>query len=253
MTIVEQHIGGFREAVLSVRNLDESIPFYQEVAGWTLQHRGLSSKDVNKLWQLPEEVEIEEAFLVNEGDNLGFLRLVCFKNAVNQRPIRVQGNSWDTGGIFDLDIRVKNIGAKFDEMIGRGWHPVSKPHRYTFEKFDVEEVLLKDNDGVVFALIQRHSPPLTGWENLREFSYCFNSTQVVKDFDKALHFYQDQLGFKIYIKSEAISHQPETNVLGIPVNVVTKTCRKVAILHPQGTNSGSVEILKVESTPKSHF
>jgi catechol 2,3-dioxygenase-like lactoylglutathione lyase family enzyme len=119
--------------------------------------------------------------------------------------------------------------------------------------FDVSETLMRGTDGIAFALIQRHNPPLEGWQNLRKFSYLFNSTQVVRDFDKALDFYQNKLGFKIYMKTEALSKEPELNILGVPRNYVQKISRKVAILHPNGINTGSVELLHFDGFEGEDF
>jgi catechol 2,3-dioxygenase-like lactoylglutathione lyase family enzyme len=248
-----QNVSGFQEVVFRVRELDSHIKFYQEIAGYTLQFKGEADKSLNRLWNLPENLTIEEAFLVNKGDSTGFLRLVSIKNLPNQELMRPSMQCWDTGGIFDLDVRVIDIEKTYPKMLEFGWMSASLPHRYQFGKFDVSEILMRGTDGITFALIQRHNPPLEGWTNMKKFSYLFNSTQIVKDFDKAVDFYQNKLGFKIYMKTEALSKEPELNILGIPRNYVQKIKRKVAILHPQGVNVGSVEIINFEGFDGEDF
>jgi catechol 2,3-dioxygenase-like lactoylglutathione lyase family enzyme len=247
-----QQISGFREIIFSVKNLDQTIQLYQEIGGYSLKFRGKMAEGWKQFWKLPPETTIEEAFLINEGDSTGFLRLVQF-GQVPQVQIRPGGHCWDTGGIFDVDVRVLDIHQKTQQLQDLSWHAYSKPHRYTFGKFDVEEILMKGHDGVTLALIQRHAPPLQGWPNLRAFSYMFNSTQVVRNFDEAVDFYQKKLGFQPYLKTESISAQPEENVLGVPRNLTTQVKRKVAILHPQGTNVGSVELIQIEGLEGEHY
>jgi catechol 2,3-dioxygenase-like lactoylglutathione lyase family enzyme len=248
-----QNVSGFREVVFRVNDLDKHIKFYEDVAGYSLKFRGKVDKSLNRFWQLSEDLDVEEAFLFNRGDSTGFLRLVSINNLPNQELMRPSVQCWDTGGIFDLDVRVKNIEITYKKMIDYGWISSSLPHRYQFGKFDVSEILMRGFGGTTLALIQRHNPPLEGWGNIRNFSYLFNSTQVVRDFDKALDFYQNKLGFKIYMKTEALSTEPEINILGIPRNFVQKIKRKVAILQPQGLNVGSVEILHFEGFEGEDF
>jgi catechol 2,3-dioxygenase-like lactoylglutathione lyase family enzyme len=248
-----QNVSGFREVIFRVRELDSHLKFYQEVAGYSLKFRGLADKSLNRFWNLPENLDIEEAYLVNKGDSTGFLRLVSIKSLPNQELMRPSTQCWDSGGIFDMDVRVIDIEKSYQKMTEFGWNPASLPHRYQFGKFDVSEILMRGSDGIAFALIQRHNPPLEGWTNLKNFSYIFNSTQIVRDFEKALDFYQNKLGFKIYMKTEALSKEPELNILGIPRNFVQKIGRKVAILHPQGINTGSVELLHFEGFEGEDF
>ena len=252
-TSTAQHVSGFREVVILVQNLDNQIQFYQEVGGYSFQHRGKADQSLNKLWGLPDDQPIEEAYLINRGDSTGFLRLVRVGGLPNQELMRPSVQCWDTGGIFDLDIRVKNIEHMYQKMTRYAWIPASLPHRYQFGKFDVSEILMRGSEGVALALIQRHNPVLEGWPNLRDFSYVFNSTQIVKDFDAAVAFYQQKLGFKIYMKTEALSTEPELNILGIPRNFVQKIKRKVAILSPQGDNVGSVELIHLEGFEGEDF
>lgn len=248
-----QNVSGFREVVFRVQNLEKHISFYEKIAGYTLQFRGNVDKSVNRLWGLAESLTLEEAYLVNQGDSTGFLRLVSIKNSENQELMRPSVMCWDFGGIFDLDVRVKDIEHTYKEMITMDWLPASLPHRYQFGKFDVSEILMRGPDGIAFALIQRHNPPLEGWPNLRKFSYLFNSSQIVHDFDGAVDFYQNKLGFKIYMKTEALSTEPELNILGVPRNYVQKIKRKVAILQPNGQNVGSVELIKIEGFEGEDF
>jgi hypothetical protein len=130
-----QQVSGFQEVVFRVRELDSHIKFYNDVAGYILKFRGKVHKSVNRLWNLDENVDLEEAFLINSDDSTGFVRLVSIKNLHNQQLMRPSLQSWDSGGIFDLDVRVTDVEKISQKMVEYGWLPTSLPHRYQFGKF----------------------------------------------------------------------------------------------------------------------
>ncbi len=233
---------GFREVVFSVSDLEGSARFYREVAGWEVVVDGEASPGLAAHWGLAENQPISEVLLRNPGDDRGFLRLVAFPGA-EQQQIRSNAQTWDTGGIFDVNVRVLDIHAKFTELRERGWMFYSDPIRFAFGPFVVWEVLAKGPDGVVIAMVERVQPPLEGWPNLRELSHIFNSTQIVRDFDSSLEFYRDKLGFEIYLEHQGPSQEPGPNVLALPHNLAAEITRKVVILSPDGTNAGSVELI----------
>jgi catechol 2,3-dioxygenase-like lactoylglutathione lyase family enzyme len=248
----QPHVRGLQEVVFSVQNLDRAIDFYQKAVGWSIAYRGMGKKQQKKAWNLPPQCAIEECVLFNEGDAQGFLRLVCFKN-VPQRQIRSSGRVWDIGGIFDVDMRVKDLAEQFKQFQAEGWNGFGNPVRYQFAQFDVSEILMQGHDGVVVALIQRHAPPLEGYPNLRQLSFIFNSTQVVKDLAKSYDFWVNQLGFKIVMHHVGVSSTKGTNVLGLPHNWNDKFDRELYIVHPEGKNLGSVELLQFKNVVGEDF
>ena len=233
---------GFHEVVFSVSDLEGAARFYQEVAGWEVIYLGSGDADLAKFWGLPCDQTIRQALLKNPGTERGFLRLVSFPGD-EQQQMRSNAQTWDTGGIFDVNVRVLDIHAKFQQLRDRGWQFYSDPIQFHFGPFVVWEVLAKGPDGVVFAMVERVQPPLEGWPHLRELSQIFNSTQIVADFDTSLEFYRDKLDFKIYLEHEGPSKEAGPNVLGLPHNLANEIPRKVVILSPDGSNSGSVELI----------
>ena len=243
---------GFSEVVFSVSDLEGAAKFYQEVAGWDVAHLANGDAALAKHWGLAEDQIIRQALLKNPGDDSGFLRLVAFPGA-EQKQMRSSAQTWDTGGIFDVNVRVLDIHTKFNQFRDRGWQFYSDPIQFTFGPFVVWEVLTKGPDGVVFAMVERVQPPLEGWPNVRELSHIFNSTQIVRDFDASLEFYRDKLGFKIYLEHEGPSKEPGPNVLALPHNLAAEITRKVVILSPDGTNAGSVELIGFDGLTGADF
>ncbi len=243
---------GFHEVVFSVSDLEGAASFYQEVAGWEIVHRGRTGSDVAKFWRLEDGQEIQEILLANPGDDHGHLRLVAFSGA-DQRQIRSNAQTWETGGIFDITVRVLDIHKKFAQFRERGWQFYSDPIQFQFGPFVVWEVLAKGPDGVVIAMTERVEPPLEGWPNLRELSHAFNSTQIVRDFDRSRAFYEEALGFKVYLEHEGPSKEPGPNVLGLPHNFAAEVPRRVVILSPDGSNAGSVELIAFDGLTGADF
>ncbi len=243
---------GFREVVFSVSDLEGATKFYQEVAGWEVAIAGPADPALARHWGLAPDQPVRQALLKNPGTEHGFLRLVSFPGAA-QRQIRSSAQTWDTGGIFDVNVRVLDIHRKFTELRDRGWQFYSDPIRFSFGPFVVWEVLARGPDGVVFAMVERVQPPLEGWPHLRELSHIFNSTQIVADFDRSLEFYRDKLGFKIYLEHEGPSEEAGPNVLGLPHNLAAEISRRVVILSPDGSNAGSVELIGFDGLTGADF
>ncbi len=235
-------IKGFQEIVFSVSNLDRAITFYKNIFGWQLVHQGIGSNDLKTLWHLAPSIDIEEALLINPEDNTGFLRLVRF-NTMEQEQIRSGTQVWDSGGIFDVNVRVKDISSMYKKLQMEGWNGYTDPTRFTFGKFDVSEVLIKGPDGITFAIMQRFSPPLEGFK-FEKASRIFNSTTICNDYKKTQDFFINKLGFKLYYETEGANRSHGPNVIGVPPSINGDITVPVCILHPNGENDGSLELLE---------
>lgn len=247
-----ENIGGFSEAVISVSEFDPHLRFYQGLAGWQVVARGEVDVRLEDYWRLEPAGPIEEILLRNPGTESGYVRLVRFPQAGRQR-IRSNDQAWDTGGIFDLNLRVADIDATFSELQARQWQAASDPLEFSFGRFRVREWIAAGPDGVRYAFIERVAPPLEGWPQLVKFSRVFNSTQIVRDIEAARSFYVDKLGFDVYLESDRPSPDAGPNVLGLPHNLAAEISRHVYILHPRKTNDGSVEILQFDGITGTDF
>ncbi len=248
----EFEIDGFNEAVLSVSDAEYYKEFFETIGGWESRYSGQVSQQQLENWGLGKDVSAKEVLMANKGADRGFIRLVQF-SGVDQQIIRSNDQSWDTGGIFDLNIRVQDMEALQQEMEARYWQSGTDPVAFKFGKFSVKEWIPRGPDGVRFALIERLAPKLEGWPNLKKFSRTFNSTQIVRDMDKSMHFYRDILGFEMYMEHVGASSKAGPNVLGLPHNLTTEIPRKVYILHPEGINEGSIELLSFDGAVGKDF
>ena len=236
---------GYHEAVFSVSDVDLYVAFFMDVAGWDVLSRHRTPREILDAYGLDRSVQAEEVVMGNPGSARGFVRLIGFTGA-QQRQIRSNARSWDTGGFFDVNARVLDMAGKFDAFQRRHWQGETDPIEFTFGPFVIQEWLSRGPDGIVMALVQRITPPLPGPSDFDEIGPFFNATQVVDDADAAREFYQDVLGFQIYLEDVWLSESPEPTVLGMPHNLATTVPRKVYIVHPHGTNSGSLELLEFD-------
>lgn len=243
---------GYQEAVFSVSDVESWTSFFEDVAGWSVIHSGIADDAVLSAWNVPKDVTAREVVVGNPGTERGYVRLIQI-DGVLQQQIRSSAQSWDTGGFFDVNSRVFSMDRKFRELQSNGWQAASDPVQFSFGPFVVKEWLTRGPDGIVLALIERVAPPLEGYPNIREMGRLFNATQVVSDIDAARDFYQNKLGFEAYLDHSGSSETAGPNVLGLPHNLASTIVRHVSILHPDGKNEGSIELLQFDGATGADF
>lgn len=240
-------IGGFTEAVLIVRSATPHLACWIDVGGWELRHHDAVDLRLLRGWGM-HSASGEEWLLGHPGYNSGLVRLMRLDNAGTQGDMRRDDQCWDSGGIFDLDLRVLDIDKQSNALRAQQWHGASPPVRWDFGGLTVKEWLVRGPDNVRLALIERIDPPLANCDHLCGLGPVFNSSQIVRDMDAALAFYHDTLRFKKSVSYKAEALPSGTNVFGIPPDVADRVGLDLHILHPQGKNEGSIEIVTVPGT-----
>jgi len=239
--------GGFSEAGISTENLETWLEVLVEVGGYQEIWRGESPAAIKPLWGVPVKNPVLECLLGNPCSTTGFIRLFQF-DAMIQETIRHDTHTWDSGGIFDLDIRVPSLLPLVKPLESRGWKGVSPPVDWQFGQLQVQEWLARGPDSVILALIERLAPPLKGWDGLEKFSHVFNSSQSVADMDRAVGFYE-KLGFIEVIRHTGPLLGRGGEMLGLSSEKAQATPVELVILQPEGILSGSVELVKIEGVP----
>ena len=235
--------GGFIEATACVSDLDRHSTTLCAIGGWEIVAEGSLPRELLAGWGL-DAGSGRFRLLGNPGDNSGYLRLHQL-SGVSQGWCRPNPQTWDTGGIIDINIRVLDLPAKYRALQQAGYTSTADPVRWTFGPSTVEEWIGIGPDGLAIAIIERLAPPLEGWDTLKAFSRVFNSSQIVTDMTAAMDFYCEVLGFQAAVHQRApMSEAPGANVLGIPHNLVPEIEVEIAILHPSGLMDGSVELVK---------
>ncbi|MCC6942870.1 MAG: hypothetical protein IT551_14830 [Novosphingobium sp.] len=176
----------------------------------------------------------------------GAIRLVQFAGPVAER-MRDGAQAWDTGGIFDINVRaLAGIGPLHTAFGAAGFVAHAPVTEWDFGPVSVREVVESDADGLCIALMERLRPALTGYEGLGgPASWVFNSTQIVPDFDVARALYRDALGWQVVQETQGFAAIDESgaNCMGLPLSLAPKIPMQIGIYHPQGRMEGSVEVI----------
>lgn len=240
-------ISAFQEAIAIVNDFAPMMTLLCEYGGWQELHRGQVEPGLLRAWQLFPEANAEEIVLGNTGIDSGYLRLIRFSN-LSQSVMRANDLSWDYGGTFDFNLRIKSMESLQPALSRLGWRGASEPVEFFLGSSRVKEWLAINQSHIRFAFIERVSPPLQGWEHMQPISQIFNSSQIVQDFTKSMAFYQDILGFQCVVQSGNLTEQPGPNVLGIPFERAHTEPYQLAILQPDGEMRGSIELVCFEQT-----
>ena len=238
---------GFQEIVLSVFEMTRIAEPMAAAGGFRFVPLPDAPKEQFAAWHVPQGCSrIEQALLVPADDDSGKgnLRLVVFHNAP-KRVMRSSQRSWDTGGIFDIDVFSKDVNAAYAGLQSFGWTGLGDPVDYSEAAFEVRQVVAVGPDGLMVAIIQPHKPPTFPLPPFEAMSRIFNSTQMVSDYNRASHFYRETLGWQLMVEfhiSDAV--EPGASVLGLPLPFAKDVVRHVGIFHPRGINDGSVELIE---------
>jgi catechol 2,3-dioxygenase-like lactoylglutathione lyase family enzyme len=250
---MEFQLETYSEIVISVKSLDKVLPIYTETLGWEVIWRGEGDKSQIEFWNLPEATETEEILLRFQNLEYGQIRLIQFKN-VKQKLIRPAGQTWDTGGILDIDLRTSNLQNTYVELTELGWHAYSRPVTQTMGPFTVEEVLLKGHDEVVIAIVHRSNPPHPNPYELEGItSNVYLSAMIVKDLEVATNFFVNQLVFFSHNEISFKTDKPETTMFGLPHNLSDKTNVKLNIIGPTETRDGLLDLVELEGLTGEDF
>jgi catechol 2,3-dioxygenase-like lactoylglutathione lyase family enzyme len=236
---------GFSEAGISTRDIDAWEQLLRRVGGWETVWRGESPSSIKPLWGIDIDCPVLECLMCSPGTSDGYIRLFQFGRG-DQELIRGETATWDSGGIFDLDLRVAELYPFVDTLLEQGWRGVSQPVDWPFGPVRVREWLATGPDAVTLALIERLEPPLEqDWNGRQIFGQVFNSSQTVADMERAMKFYAT-LGFQEVLRHHGPLSGRGGEVLGLSPEQAPRTVVDLAILQPDGAMSGSVELVKVE-------
>jgi len=235
---------GFQEITLSTSDLDKSVETYCTLFGFETKARGPFDAALLTAYGL-EGSAAQEAVVGHPNHAIGCLRLIQFGDGTAPM-IRPAGRTWDTGGIFDFNVRVRDIHAVVKQAMDLGFSAYGEPVEFQWAQFKVWETVLHGPDGVAIALIQPVEPAPEVFLGADTVSGVFNSTQVVADLDPIRDFYGGTLGFEIFVDDSFVAREPGQLVLGLPLPLADTVRRNILILHPTGENTGSLEFLQFD-------
>ena len=242
-SVTSPALEGWREALVIVADFDPWIETLTAVGGWEVALRTRADTALNALWSLPGKARTEQVLMRNLGTTSGHIRLIKVHGAP-QRRIRPDDQAWETGGLSALDLRVVDMDATRAALMARGWRAPSDPVRYKTYGVEVIQWAPSSPDGVRLSFIQRISPALTGWPELKRWSRTTNAAITVGDMDAAARFFGEALGFKQASASDTLGSGGH-NVMGLPWRVAETTPVDIRGFAAPGSAGGAVELISL--------
>lgn len=235
---------GFQDVVIIVGDAAATARRLHAALGYVTIAHGPVEPSILDVLGIATDWAAQEILIGDPAQKRGYMRLIEFPD--RKLPVKRDGcQAWDTGGIFDFNIRcLQSLDDVQAEMTHHGFVGHSPVVHWQFGPLDVKEVVLRDSDGLCIAFMERLSPPLMGFEGVASpVSYVFNSTQVVRDFVAARQFYVDILGWQV-VQETCMRHESGDNCMGLPLDVARECDVQIGIYHPHGKMEGSVEIIQ---------
>jgi hypothetical protein len=102
--------GRIQEFVVSVSNIERTRAAFTDVLKWQVIEQGMADPSVSRLWGLDVDTPIKQVLVGNAESKYGYVRLVEIDRP-DRQIIRPGGRWWDTGGMFNFNVLVRNLDA----------------------------------------------------------------------------------------------------------------------------------------------
>jgi catechol 2,3-dioxygenase-like lactoylglutathione lyase family enzyme len=217
-------------AVVSCRNIDDSVRFYRDVIGLEAGAELVWAGAVfERHWHLQRGSEARAARMRGL-DSVGQILLLEFDSQQREQVREASTRTWY--GLYNLNFYTPDIAAATKEMAMLGYPSWTEPvhHEISASAGAPTEVLIEGPDGVLINLVQLPAERGSAAGDLAElvaplrtrngFTAVCTSAHRVKDLEAALDFHQKALGLETLI--DAFLSRPETNrLLNLPVHART--------------------------------
>ena len=236
--------GGIQRLLVSVSDMEISLSFYRDIAGFQLIAEAQIPKEITAaLWGLPERVSARSIILQKDSQPT-LLELIEFQSQ-SGKAIRENAGLKDFG-LYDITFMVEDTVKQYQELKKKGF--VFAAHNIQYPPglfpFDVKESILIGPDGVPITHMQMLGSEKTSIPGI--YSSIKASTQVVESMKDAIRFYRDILGMEL--RSEVSLPK---GLLDEPFSLPKGTEAKMAFLNRVGSEYAMLAIL--ELTAKGSF
>lgn len=212
-----------QEFVVVTHNMDRLRAAFTDVLQWTVKYEGDADKTVALSWGLPTDTAIREVLIGNSASEYGFVRLVEIQG-VDQGIIRPGARWWDTGGMLNINVLVKDSATMIDGLRHLGWTTRALPEAYEWPGgFKGVSAIMIGPEDLMLSFQERQSPPLTGWPEFSGATHIEVGYERASDPAKWSDFYKNVIGFKTRDLSTRGSNENKEvgpNDFGLPHNAV---------------------------------
>lgn len=236
---------GFHEVVGIVADANASAAALKQALGYRNVHAGAVPPGILSAMGIDPASVASEVLIMHPDAERGGIRLISLAGEPSAL-MRDGAQAWDSGAIFDINIRSLNDIEQLHRALGAAGYRASAPIAdWQFGALAVREVVETDMDGLCIALMQRVCPALQGYEGIGgNASWVFNSTQIVTDFDAARALFIDHLGWQPVQETDGFAgNEGGVNCMGLPPSLASGIPMRIGIYHPHGRMEGSVEII----------
>lgn len=225
-----------QEFVISVSNLDVMRTTFTEVFKWEVKREGPIDPTVIRLWGLPFGTTGQEVLVGNAASDYGFVRLVEI-DAEDKQLMRPGARWWDTGGIFNLNVLVKDLDATESALQRMGWTARGLKSTYDRGSAKGQSQVMIGPDDLVVSFQERTAPPLEGWPEFAGATHIEVGYQMVRDLDSWYAFYDETLGLEgIGLRDRPQDGPVGPNDYGLPHNASdVASYRQANVMFPRET------------------
>lgn len=235
-------------ATASVTDLDRTARFFRELGAYEAVFRGPLDPREIAAFGLPAGASGEALVLKAPGSEHSYVRLVRFDDAGPKVPTRPGARAWDTGCIWSLMVRAKDLDAIYADAVAMGWWTETPITYLEFGASKLNVVVFRGPDGVQVQAYERLSPALPeGFTPFERLSQPFNIMQMSADREAARHLMEDVLGFeRFWYGPPYTDAEPTFMPLGIPKNLTTSVPYKAGIFYPVPGEYGRMEYIEID-------
>ena len=227
--------GRIQEFVVSVSNIERTRAAFTDVLKWRVIEQGKTDPSVSRLWSLDVDTPIKQVLVGNAESKYGYVRLVEIDRP-DRQIIRPGGRWWDTGGMFNFNVLVRNLDATIAGLRQLGWTSAALPEIYERPgNVRGKSMIMIGPDDIVVSFQERQSPPLQGWPPFDGASHIEVGYQVVTDVARWFEFYTGTLGFPAVggIRDSKSDKPLGQNSYGLPHNLVGVMDGRQANIRPR--------------------
>jgi predicted enzyme related to lactoylglutathione lyase len=238
---------GVQEMVAIVKDLDRAARPWLAVGGFVTYAESASDPGLAAVWDLPPGARVSQRVIGPPQAEKGFLRLVQI-SGVPQVQIRSSARPFDTGGIFNVNAFVKDMPAVFESLRDHGYIGFADPSRYVLSGKPYAGAMMTGPDGITVNLISRLDPEGARYGDQPPFGamgHVRNATQMVKDYDGAVAFFRDALGWHVRWEATPAWEKDGANNMGLPPGLVKAgmvTEKAASLTMAPDADGGTVEI-----------
>jgi hypothetical protein len=183
-----------QEYIVGVERMARSKRIYTDVLKWKVKHEGAVDPSVAWMWGLAPKTKGTESLVGNGASKSGYVRLV-YLEGVERKIARPNASWFDTGGLFNLNVLVKDLNATATALRNMGFHAFAEPEAYVYPG-NVKGIsaMMFGPEDMVLSFQERQSPPLSGWPEFEGATHVEVGYQIVTDIKAWNDFWTKTVG-----------------------------------------------------------